>query len=128
LGHKRTLGLPRAMSALPPKGDIKRLSAHALLSVFPTVYGQSATLQCRRAKEIGATATPQGEIVDPAIDNALQANLKALQDKADQLIDNQKAQIQSLAAELAQPKAAVQPKTSLPAKSLISQLRAATGS
>jgi hypothetical protein len=75
-----------------------------------------------------ATATPQGEIVDPAMDNALQGNLKALQDKANQLIDDQKAQIQSLATELAQPKAAVQPKTSLPAKSLISQLRTATGS
>jgi hypothetical protein len=75
-----------------------------------------------------ATATPQGEIVDPAMDDALQGNLKALQDKANQLIDSQKAQIQSLAAELAKPRAVIQPKTSFPAKSLISQLREATGS
>jgi uncharacterized protein len=51
-----------------------------------------------------ATATPQGEVVDPAMDDALQGNLKALQDKADQLIENRKAQIQSLATELAKPK------------------------
>ena len=75
-----------------------------------------------------ATATPQGEIVDPAMDDALQGNLKALQDKANQLIENQKTQIQSLAAELAKPRAVIQPKTSFPAKSLISQLREATGS
>jgi uncharacterized protein len=75
-----------------------------------------------------ATATPQGEIVDPAMDDALQGNLKALQDKANQLIDSQKAKIQSLAAELAKPKAAIQPQTTFPDKSLISQLRAATGS
>ena len=75
-----------------------------------------------------ATVTPQGELVDPAMDDALQGNLKALQDKANQLIDNQKTQIQSLATELATPKVPIQPKTSLPDKSLISQLRAATGS
>jgi uncharacterized protein len=75
-----------------------------------------------------ATVTPQGELVDPAMDDALRGNLKALQDKANQLIDNQKTQIQSLATELATPKVPIQPKTSLPDKSLISKLRAATGS
>jgi uncharacterized protein len=75
-----------------------------------------------------AIATPQGEIVDPAMDNALQGNLKALQDKAKQLIDTQNKQIQSLAAELAKPKAAIQPKATSPAKSLMYQLRARIGS
>jgi predicted acylesterase/phospholipase RssA len=73
-----------------------------------------------------ATATPQGEIVDPALDNALQGNLNALQDKAKQLIDTQKKQIQYLAAELAKPKAAIRPKARPPARSLMDQLRAAT--
>ena len=75
-----------------------------------------------------AIATPQGEIVDPAMDNALQGNLNALQDKAKQLIDTQNKQIQSLAAALAKPKAAIELKASSPAKSLMSQLRAAAGS
>jgi hypothetical protein len=75
-----------------------------------------------------AIATPQGEIVDPAMDNASQGNLRALQDKANQLIAIQNKQIQSLATELAKPKAAIQPKASSPAKSLMYQLRAAIGS
>ena len=75
-----------------------------------------------------ATPTPQGEIVDPSMDNASQGNVKALQDKANQLIANQKAQIQALAAELSKPKAALQPKTDLPARSLVSQTRASIGS
>jgi type VI protein secretion system component VasK len=62
------------------------------------------------------------------MDNALQGNLKALQDKAKQLIDTQNKQIQSLAAELAKPKAAIQPKATSPAKSLMYQLRARIGS
>jgi len=72
-------------------------------------------------------ATAQGEIVDPAMDDALQGNLKALQDKANQLIDIQKRKIQSLATELAKPKAVIQPKATLPPKGLINQLRATTG-
>jgi hypothetical protein len=70
-----------------------------------------------------ATLTPQGETVDPAMDDALDGNLTALQDKANQLIDGQKTQIQSLAAALATPKAKLSPKTSLPGTSLIKQLR-----
>ena len=70
-------------------------------------------------------ATPQGEIVDPAMDNVSLGNSKALQDKADQLIATQNEQIQTLAAELAKPKGAIQPRPSLPDKSLMYQLRAA---
>jgi hypothetical protein len=58
------------------------------------------------------------------MDDALDGNLAALQDKANQLIDAQKTQIQSLAAVLAMPKAKISPKTSLPATSLIKQLSA----
>jgi uncharacterized protein len=70
--------------------------------------------------------TPQGETVDSAMDDAIQGNLKALQDKANQLIASQQMQIKSLGIELAKPKAAIQPMTSLPTTSLISKLRAAT--
>jgi predicted acylesterase/phospholipase RssA len=72
-----------------------------------------------------ASPTPQGETVDSAMDDAIQGNLQALQDKANQLIANEKTQIQSLATELAKPKATFQPQTSLPDISLISKLRAA---
>lgn len=74
-----------------------------------------------------ATATPQGEIVDPDMDDALDVNLQALQDKAAQLIDINKDKIQSLAAQLAKPKDAIQPKGNLPSKKLMDQLRSAAG-
>jgi hypothetical protein len=74
-----------------------------------------------------ATTTPQGEKVDPAMDDALQGNLTALQDKAKQLIDSQRNRIDYLKTELAKPKTAIIPKTSLPETSLINQLRAASG-
>jgi predicted acylesterase/phospholipase RssA len=73
------------------------------------------------------TPTPEGEIVDPAMDNASQGNLIALQHKAKQLINARSKDIQSLAAELAKPKAAIQSKANPPAQSLMYQLRAATG-
>ena len=72
-----------------------------------------------------ASPTPQGETVDSAMDDAIQANLQALQDKANQLIASQNAQIQSLKTELAKPKASVQPIGALPSISLISKLREA---
>jgi predicted acylesterase/phospholipase RssA len=72
-----------------------------------------------------ASPTPEGEAVDSAMDDAIQGNLKALQDKANQLIASQDAKIQSLKAELARPKASVQPIGVLPATSFISKLRAA---
>jgi uncharacterized protein len=74
-----------------------------------------------------ATLTPQGETVDPAMDNAIDGNLKALQDKANQLIDSEKQKVASLAAELAKPKALIQPKAILPTESLMHQLRAKAG-
>ena len=49
-----------------------------------------------------ASPTPQGETVDSAVDDAIQGNLKALQDKANQLIASQRTEIQSLGAELAE--------------------------
>jgi uncharacterized protein len=73
-----------------------------------------------------AAPTPQGEIVDPAMDDALDGNLTALQDKAKQLIDSQKQKIDSLATVLATPKAAITPKATLPTQSLMYQLRASS--
>jgi hypothetical protein len=73
-----------------------------------------------------AAATPQGEKVGPAMDNALQGNLTALQDKAKQLIDTQRNRIDYLKAELAKPKAAITPKANLPETSLITRLLAAS--
>ena len=51
-----------------------------------------------------ASPTPQGETVNSAVDDAIQGNLKALQDKANQLIASQRTEIQSLGAELAELK------------------------
>ena len=75
-----------------------------------------------------ATVTPQNEIVDPAMDNASPGNIKALQAKAQQLIDTHKKQIQSLAVELAKPKDALRPQPKPPAKSFMDELRRREGS
>ncbi len=56
-----------------------------------------------------ASPTPQGEQVDPAMDNASAANIKALQDKANQLISANSAQLAALAELLAPPKANIPP-------------------
>jgi hypothetical protein len=52
LGQKRTFRCQRAMSALPPKAEIKRLSAHALVSVIPKVYDSPPPGSVGVAKEI----------------------------------------------------------------------------
>lgn len=75
-----------------------------------------------------APPTPQGEVVDAAMDDALQGNLKALRDKAEQLVSAQTAKIQALAAVLSTPKAPLTPKATLPSLSLITRLRTAASS
>jgi hypothetical protein len=50
-----------------------------------------------------ASPTPQGETVDPALDNASAANIKALQDKANQLIKENSDRLAALAELLAPP-------------------------
>ena len=54
------------------------------------------------------TKTPQGEVVNGAIDDASPQNIKALVDKAKQLIGDQHDRIEEVAKVLAQPKAKVQ--------------------
>ena len=56
-----------------------------------------------------ASPTPQGERVDAAMDNASAANIKALRDKANQLIEADSQQLDELAELLASPKANLQP-------------------
>jgi hypothetical protein len=67
------------------------------------------------------TKTPQGEAVDVSMDDASPANIQALVDKANQLIDVEHERIQELAKVLATPKAPVQPKGSLPKKGILLQ-------
>jgi hypothetical protein len=56
-----------------------------------------------------ASPTPTGEAVDPALDNASAANIKALQDKANQLINANSDRLAALAELLAPPKANIPP-------------------
>ena len=65
------------------------------------------------------TKTPEGETVDPSMDDASDVNVKALQDKARQLIDTECNRIQALAKTLAQPKASVRPMGYLPEKGIL---------
>jgi uncharacterized protein len=62
------------------------------------------------------TTTPQGETVNAAMDDASPANIKALVDKAKQIIDAEHKRIEEVATMLAQPKADLQPKGYLPEK------------
>ena len=68
-----------------------------------------------------ASPTPQGERVDAAMDNASASNIKALQDKANQLIETNSARLDALAKLLAAPKASLPPiQTPAPKGMLIS--------
>lgn len=66
-----------------------------------------------------STKTPQGEIVDGAMDDASPQNIKALVDKANQLIETEHRRIEALAKILAEPKAVVAPKDQPPAKGFL---------
>jgi patatin-like phospholipase/acyl hydrolase len=65
------------------------------------------------------TKTPQGEMVNSAIDDASPENIKALVNKAKQLITDQHDRIEKLAKILAQPKAKVQPQDKMPPKGMM---------
>jgi len=56
------------------------------------------------------TTTPEGEIENRDMDDASAVNIKALVDKANQLIDAERHRIEDLAKVLAVPKAKLQPK------------------
>lgn len=74
-----------------------------------------------------ASPTPQGEIVDAAMDNASASNIKALQDKAQQLIDFDTDRLNKLAALLALPKAILQPLQSPASKGMLPSVQRSAG-
>jgi hypothetical protein len=99
-----------------------------IISVFMT--GSAQTVDFETDELIGerqywrldislATKTPQGEVVDGAMDDASPQNIKALVDKANQLIETENRQIEQLAKILAQPKSVVQPKDRPPPKGFL---------
>jgi hypothetical protein len=73
------------------------------------------------------TTTPEGETVKPDMDDASPENIRALVDKANQLIDSNRDRINELAKELAVPKAHVQPKGTRPEKGILLKLRTEAG-
>jgi uncharacterized protein len=110
-------------SAAANWGDI--FWALPMISIF--MDGNAQTVSTETAELLGdyhwridvslATKTPQGETVNPAMDEASPANIKALVDKAKQLIDLEHKKIESLAELLAEPKADLRPKGTLPTTS-----------
>jgi patatin-like phospholipase/acyl hydrolase len=74
-----------------------------------------------------ASRTPQGELVDAAMDDASAANIRALQDKAQQLIDDNAERLDELSGILASPKASLQPNRTEAPKGMLLQPRARTG-
>jgi patatin-like phospholipase/acyl hydrolase len=109
-------------SAAAHWGDI--FWAVPMIEIF--MAGSSQTVSAETAEMLGdfhwrfdiplATKTPQGETVNPAMDEASPANIKALIDKANQIIDAERERIEDLANALSEPKADLQPKGTLPAK------------
>ncbi len=101
-------------------GDI--FWAVPMISIF--MAGSSQTVSVETTELLGddhwrfdvslATTTPQGETINPAMDDASPANIKALMDKAEQTIDAERARIDEIAKMLAEPKADLQPKGTLP--------------
>jgi uncharacterized protein len=120
-------------SAAARWGDI--FWALPIMSIFQD--GSSQTVSVETAELLGdyhwrfdvslATKTPQGEAVDASMDDASPANIKALVDKAKQMIDAERDRIESLAKVLAEPKANVQPKGTKPEKGILIAPQAAAG-
>jgi patatin-like phospholipase/acyl hydrolase len=109
-------------SAAANWGDI--FWAVPMISIF--MAGSSQTVSVETTEMLGdfhwrfdiplATKTPEGETVNPAMDEASPANIKALIDKADQIIDAERERIKELAKALSEPKADLQPRGRLPEK------------
>lgn len=68
---------------------------------------------------------PQGDTVNPSpeMDDATPSNIRALKNKARQLIELERENIKALADELATPKAVVQPKEQRPQKGMFTAIR-----
>jgi Patatin-like phospholipase len=111
-------------------GDIQWLTP--ILSIFTT--GNSQTVSVQTDELLGdphwrleislTTPTPEGDTVNPEMDDASTGNINALVNKANQLIHVQRELIQALATELATPRAVVQPKEQRPQKGMFSALLA----
>jgi hypothetical protein len=65
------------------------------------------------------TKAPEGETVNASIDDASPDNIKALVNKAKQLIEDERARIDEVAKVLVQPKAKVQPQDRMPPKGMM---------
>jgi patatin-like phospholipase/acyl hydrolase len=109
-------------SAAARWGDI--FWAVPMISIFMTGSSQTVAVEtdellgnCHWRFDVSlTTTTPQGETVNPAMDDASPANIKALVDKARQTIDAEHKRIEELAKVLAEPKADLQPKGNPPEK------------
>ncbi len=109
-------------------GDIQWLAP--VISILTT--GNSQTVCVQTNEILGdphwrldislTTPTPQGDTVNPEMDDATPGNIRALANKAKQLIHEQRDNIKALADELARPKATVQPNQQRPEKSMFSAL------
>lgn len=101
--------------------------AQPMISIF--MDGISQTVAFETTELVGsyhwrldvslASKTREGKTVDAAMDDASAANIKALQNKAEQLIEAERDRIRELASILAEPKADIEPKESLPPKGLL---------
>jgi uncharacterized protein len=106
-------------------GDVRW--ALPMMSIF--MEGSSQTVAVEAAELLGdyhwrldvplTTETPEGETVNPQMDDASPANIQALINKAKQLIDAEHDRIEDLGKVLAEPKAIVEPKTSKPKKGFL---------
>jgi patatin-like phospholipase/acyl hydrolase len=74
-----------------------------------------------------SSPTPQGESVDPAMDNASEANVKALQGKANQLIAENSQRLEDLAKLLAAPISPLRSNTVRPSGGLLSSQTSTPG-
>jgi hypothetical protein len=120
-------------SAAAHWGDI--FWALPMMSIFMTGNSQTVSVETDELLgnshwrlDVSLTATtPEGETVNTDMDDASPENIKALVDKANQLIDTERDRISELAKELALPKAIVQPKATRPEKSILLKLRTEAG-
>jgi hypothetical protein len=121
------------LPALPTWGDV--FWALPMMSIFMTANSQTVSVETDellgnshwRLDVSLTTTTPEGETVNPDMDDASAENIKGLVDKANQLIDAERDRINDLAKELAVPKADVQPKGTRPEKGILLKLRTEVG-
>jgi len=106
-----------------------------MLSIFQDGSSQTVSVEtdellgnyhCRLNISL-TTRTPEGETVNPSMDDASPGNITALRHKAEQLIEAEHNRIENLAKVLAEPKTNIQPKAKIPEKGILVQLRTGAG-